>query len=315
MLALKFLKPLFFCVFFFGSICQAEYTVFRIVSSGCEGGQVNKVQSGFSLGSNKVIITALHGVLGCRIHDALEFRNGTPIGNHNDLRIMSVDLGRDIAILSNELFDDWLEADVYLPEEFEEAYITGFPQGILSPDTKIVKFGSPTTSRLSEILRPVDSQQYQLIGSPSPSVEVWRLDGNGQIGHSGAPLVVGDVPVAVVIGGYLSGEFGTFWAVPLSSIQLAPINENELSSIGKLASQFSSPILAPISTAELRIACASELSISDPYQMNQLEYEELWEFEEIVYDNIGRVLYVDFELISASGAKLESIWVSILVEM
>ena len=274
------------------------FELYRIVAEDCRGGQSATFQTGFSYEEGSEIITALHGVLDCAKISGQHFVGQTRQTTISSLSIAHVDVERDLAILSEPSLRSVTETQPNYPNSDAELKITGFPQGSSMPDTIGVKLGEPGIRSLRSILRAKDVLRYEQIGSPSPNVNIIRLDGNAQIGHSGAPLTDLDGTVlGVVIGGYGLGEFGTFWAIPISEITWSSAGNQELERVTSLRGQFSTPIEAPIAVARLALFCGSEVADGElSLSLSSEEFDQVAQFAAVLDENKDRFIYAQVSI-------------------
>lgn len=272
--------------------------IYRITSEECVGGKTTTLQTGFSLSPEAEIVTALHGVSGCSKITARRFDGQKIVSVLEDLFVERADIQRDLAILTKSGLNKLDFSSYIAASEDTEVKITGFPQGSSTPDTIRVRIGEPAIRPLRSILRPKDILKYQSIGSPSPAINILRLDGNAQIGHSGAPLIDSDKNlIGIVIGGYALGEFGTFWAIPFSDINWSKISTEDFNKIAQLHGQFSSQVEAPISIAQLRLTCSPEDNDAlSTFDLTKVEASQLADFAGTLEASKDKFIYADVTL-------------------
>lgn len=274
------------------------FELYRVVGEDCRGGRPAVFQTGFSFAEGAEIVTALHGVSGCAKISAQHFVGQTRESTIRDLSITKVDVERDLAVLSASSLSALVHDMSNTSVSGEKFRITGFPQGSSAPDTIGVQLGEPAIRSLRSILRAKDILRYEQIGSPSPTVNIVRLDGNAQIGHSGAPLTNAEgVVIGIVIGGYELGEFGTFWAIPISEITWTSATASMLDRVSTLRGQFSTTVEAPLAIASLELVCGSaiaddELSLS----LSSKESAQIAKFAATLEENKDRLIYAQVSI-------------------
>lgn len=228
---LKFFSILFISLFLF-NLCQGqEEYVIRITATNCSylngtPGTTNTL-SGFIL-NGKGVMTALHGVCGCRTIVA-EDANGRDLGN---LEIVQADLGNDVALLTSERIrsgyqNKGLEYSTLAPNSLSDQPVTliGFGYGIARPKrTTSCKVRKPATIQL--INGVMSGQKEGLSNRSSPDLYNDILDVDMAIppGCSGAPILYNNKVIGIADGGLAGGSTNYCWAIPVNNIQLAPIS-------------------------------------------------------------------------------------------
>ncbi|MEO0702487.1 MAG: serine protease [Pseudomonadota bacterium] len=208
------------CLVAMGASPARSIELYRVVAEECRNSERPIVQTGFSFASGEAIYTALHGVAGCTNITAQRFDGMRAVETESELYVRLVDIERDIALLANERLNRARRSSTGLPSPGESLSIPGFPRGISQPDRVSVDAGTPPVRSLRTILGADMVQDFARVGSPALNIDVIRLDGNAQVGHSGAPLLdANEIVVGIVVGGFDAGEFGVSWAVPISDIE------------------------------------------------------------------------------------------------
>lgn len=199
-----------------------EGSILRIVAEGCgKRGDNTNIQTGFVLEDYpNHIVTALHGVAHCAKISAVLTQNGPLLFS---AEIDQVDFDRDVALLSVSpgLSVDGLSGtgDVST-RAYSRAVIHGFPQGIVRQKAIGVVVPHPPLIQLRLRIPANSYSAFLKYRSPSPLIDVVEIDGDAQIGQSGAPLVdpATDRVIGVVSGGPGLGQYGFGWAIPLHDL-------------------------------------------------------------------------------------------------
>lgn len=224
--------------------------IFRIVASQCRTSTQSRIFTGFHL--DKVgIVTAAHGVLGCRAFSAKPAAGDAP--QHAAAELALIALDKDLAVLA------W--KDKPLPEATGlERYnaqsqknsgnfmVCGYPNWLSATySCRPVQVISDSTQQLATILRAGPDEEseprYKSFldrKSPDPAIDVFYVSPSELIGHgdSGAPIIdrgSGTVIGVVNGGGAINGK-NVAWAIPLEGISwLSPQDQLVRSKIDKLA--------------------------------------------------------------------------------
>lgn len=206
----------------FWSTPAHPYELFRIIAGSCDFSQGSAILSGFSNNSDEAIFTALHGVAGCKDIVAERFSGSAMVGRETGFRISHVDVRHDVAILMNSTRNRATLPQNPVPTVGQRVFVSGFPRGISAPDTLALTVGDPSTRPLRSMLGSDMIEQFRKVGSPAMDINILRVDGNAQKGHSGAPVLDqnGGI-VGVLIGGFDSGEFGTSWAALMTDLSFS----------------------------------------------------------------------------------------------
>jgi len=226
---LKLFSTLFISLFLF-NLCQGqEEYVIRITATNCSyldgtPGTTNTL-TGFVL-NGKGVMTALHGVCGCRTI-AAEDANGKDLGN---LEIVQADLGNDVALLTSERIRseyqyNGLEYSTLNPNSLSDqpVIMIGFGYGVARPKrTTSCKVRKPATIQLINGIMP--KQKVGLSNRNSPDIYNDILDVDMAIppGCSGAPIIYNGKVVGIADGGLEGGSTNYCWAIPVNKIQLSP---------------------------------------------------------------------------------------------
>lgn len=201
--------------------------IYKIVVAGCEVGPAERVQSGFRVKDQVGIVTALHGVLGCKTIIAEPGGNGRSFHN---LLIGKVDIRHDIAVLwSKELAAPPLAGLTTITETLtidpKNTYqIIGYPFGLFrqkpTVDVKILE-----RTALGNLLPDAAINDIDDRNSPAIDAAVFSIQAHLVPGHSGAPILntQGQV-VGIGNGGLDLGRVEMGWAIPWDGIALQVIS-------------------------------------------------------------------------------------------
>ena len=287
--------------------------IYKIISTGCSHGTSERVQTGFNFQDDQEIMTALHGVAGCDAIRAELYQGGQLANIVGPLSVSRADISRDLAVLSFRGSQPLPITGSSLPNAGKVLKVIGFPQGRGLPGEKPLTV-ERSVSELRSVIKPEYLRSFDAIGSPSLGALVLSLDGNAQIGHSGGPVVDdrGRV-IAVLIGGFDRGEFGTSWAVPFGDARLASVSIDEISELSDLRQRFSSGLASRvrIPVAQLELNCESYFDWSErgfaPTEITPEERPKILEFLDVLgADDNGederKLVYVNFKITRACNA-------------
>ncbi|MCB0589485.1 MAG: carbohydrate-binding protein [Phaeodactylibacter sp.] len=216
--------------------------VFRILLTGCEGGK-GFVQTGFRAQWNgqEGVITALHGVAGCRRCSAAQ--GGEKDGIYlDDLALVAVDIDRDIAFLASRKLQDIpgqpLKGTGYDLSR-DQLQVVGYPDGVLIQRASPVSYHIDPLVGLGVWHQEVRKMCEQR-RSPNCGIKVLLVRGDPLIpGHSGAPLLNQNGQIVGVADGGLKGGLALLnWIIPYKDIQLSSVsyagNANALHSLRQM---------------------------------------------------------------------------------
>jgi hypothetical protein len=227
------------------AICIAANTVrgqtkhiYLIKAFNCNGGPAERSQTGFRIQGLHGIITALHGVAGCRTIKA-QSETGTIL--FDVLSLGRADFGKDVALLiSSELSSlpaDGLPAATE-PEfaSLESIKVAGHPFGIKLLNTQLL-LRDPPTKALRDLLDSDSLAALTARKSPDPAISVLSVQGTLLPGHSGAPVFNSkNLVIGVANGGLKGGTTEITWAIPISSIEWQPVEPPLTQRINQVAS-------------------------------------------------------------------------------
>jgi len=198
--------------------------VAKVIAEGCSQEPIQRTQSGFRVRGKAGIVTALHGVAGCRQISAIPGGGQPAI---TELSIEEVDVGRDVALLQRMAAP--LEPTAGLDWEPELRYdglsVIGYPYGIPSQlRSRQLQLREPPKVALRDLLPPSTLEALRPRNSPDVSIQVLSIEGHIMAGHSGAPLLnASERVVGIANGGLKGGSTGLTWAIPWTSIEWKPV--------------------------------------------------------------------------------------------
>jgi len=206
--------------------CDAQESyVVRITASNCSysyGGRTTNILTGFFL-KDKGIVTALHGVCGCKTI-AAEDAAGKDLGRMN---VSFADLENDVALLSSERgisFSSGFEFSNISPSSLGGQKITmiGFGYGVAKPkSSEIARVRRPPVRSLIDCIKPDHIDSLRVRNSPSVYNEVLDVEIPIAPGCSGAPIIFNEKVVGVANGGLEGGSTNYCWAIPVTKINFS----------------------------------------------------------------------------------------------
>ena len=209
----------------------ADYT-YLVEATDCLSAPSTRTQSGFTTEVEDGIVTALHGVVGCRLITARKDAPGSSV--FRNLFIYRIDADLDLALLRDSEVRITGGFQVSAPPETGpiSALAIGHPSGIPGLHELRVEIPRQPLRRLSDLLPPDIYRPMEGRGSPSVHVTVLGVNGDIQPGHSGAPIVDPEGRViGVANGGLAGGAVGIAWATLLANARwttLSPSVESDL---------------------------------------------------------------------------------------
>jgi hypothetical protein len=208
------------------SVCSAqEKYVLRITASNCQYNKPNRAKTNFSTGfvikwKGKVlgIVTALHGVCGCKAISA-EDKYGK---DFTSLSIINADIANDLAILSSKemksFFKDGLEFSNISSSSLAGKQVTmiSAPHGVkMITDTDYARVRkNPIVDLSTFITQPKIETALTNRGSPDINIEVLNLEATIAKGSSGAPILYEGKVIGIANGGLDEGRTQVCWAIP-----------------------------------------------------------------------------------------------------
>lgn len=204
--------------------------IFTIKASGCKSDQSStiRIQTGFKIKESEGIMTALHGVCGCKFISAID-GEGNQIHN---LKIQSLDVDRDVALIGRERMGLSNESGLVVSSSpltqigGKTGIVYGHPQNIdrITLDHSVRIRNIPLVE-LKELAKNKKARSMLVLrNSPRINIEVISVEGFVQGGLSGGPLMVEGHLLGILNGGLNQGVGGIGWAVPISQVELTPIN-------------------------------------------------------------------------------------------
>jgi hypothetical protein len=204
-----------------GSSFTPSPHIYKIAAANCETGPAERVQSGFRVQNQVGIITALHGVVGCKTIIAEPGGDGQAFHN---LIIGKVDIRHDVAVLwSKELAGAPLVGLATITEtlaiDVAETYqVIGYPFGLFRQkptiDVKVLERTALGNLLPDEAITAIADRD-----SPAIDADVLSVQTHLVPGHSGAPVLnrQGQV-VGIGNGGLDLGRVEMGWAIPWDEI-------------------------------------------------------------------------------------------------
>ena len=179
------------------------------------------LQTGFQIYGVKGIFTSLHGLVDGISFSAKNERNKV----FNELKIISVDVDNDVALMSSPELDKQLLLGIKISPSYasNKYYVIGHPAGI-ELFTKPVTVNTDLV-RLSSLIPPLSKKVFENRSSPNLLNQVISINSGNLIpGNSGSPLINDKFNVlGIVGGGLMKGVAGISWAVPITKLKLLPI--------------------------------------------------------------------------------------------
>lgn len=191
--------------------------IYRIKAGRCRYKPTEREQTGFRVKGKVGIVTALHGIVDCRVINAVTDLGDKPF--FNDLSIREVNIDSDIALLSSPELDlspaDGLETSIYTDDRQNDGFeIVGYPLGLskqkLTTDIEIIGI-----KELYDLIPRRFQVPMVERNSPSPEIAILEIQSHLVPGHSGAPVLDGEGQLIGISNGGLEGgtvEIG--WAIP-----------------------------------------------------------------------------------------------------
>lgn len=190
--------------------------VYQVRATECGAGQKGRRLTGFREAGRRGIVTALHGVVGCENVTASNAQDSRNLGQ---LRIVQVDVARDLAVLSSAPLSSGGTEGIplgQLPSPGSPLRVFGYPHGIPSVLVSNLSMRQQAQVRLSTLLPlSMPLAEFRERNSPRPDILVLSIEGHLTVGHSGAPILNGTGQlVGVANGGLAMGASEITWAIP-----------------------------------------------------------------------------------------------------
>lgn len=195
--------------------------IYKIRAAQCPQAPNERVLTGFRVRNLKGIVTALHGVLGCKTITAQPGGNGPTFDN---LIIGKVDIKRDVALLWSESLNQTQAQGLEIllspkANDYIGLQVIGYPFGLFRQKPTV----DVKVTELTELGNLLPEEAMPAIGkraSPALDIKVFSVQAHLVPGHSGAPLMTqaGRV-MGVGNGGIDLGRVEMAWVIPWSAIE------------------------------------------------------------------------------------------------
>jgi hypothetical protein len=238
--------------------------VFEIIAYGCAAAPRDRRLTGFVVNGVSGIVTALHGVVGCRVVNARGRTRG-----FSRVEVEGVDVTHDVAVLRSAEVQNALNSGSIRPQRrgpvpaaLSDVVALGYPIALARPHVRDLKI-EQREKRIQDLL-PQGDPIYNMLSrrrSPTPTTGIVSLNGFLQPGHSGAPIMDSAGRVFAIANGGIRGE-GIGWAIPIDSIRIAPTSQAR-AVLGSLAAAGDIQQLFSVGTIGLRpVGIRPSISVS-----------------------------------------------------
>jgi len=199
---------------------STQSAIFLVSAHQCPGAQPSRSLTGFRATGIAGVITALHGVAGCR-SIRLQAEQGPVLANQ--VSLTQVEINSDIAVLDSAELENSYRATFSIsntaPSPDQQLQVFGYPEGLLKVLRTTVQVRNPARVPLSNLLSPDLLSELNDRNSPSTLLNIISIQGNLLPGHSGAPIFdPTNHVVAIADGGLKEGTVAISWAIPISSL-------------------------------------------------------------------------------------------------
>lgn len=230
----RFIITILFSFYFFG-LLEARFfqeNVYRVIISCPNKPTIS--QSGFAskIDNTEGIFTALHGIAICGHSAKISVNNGVT----KSASLSHADIQNDIAVLQTSSFKGFLTPKTQ-NKNLKDLRVEGYPRGFtikLGRNVQIIN--PPIYERLDKLGVISINTLNNVRKSPIGNSTVLLLSGPIMIGDSGSPILSNNEVIAVVNGGLNKGQYSISWAIPISKINLKPIDihNDEIIRLSKL---------------------------------------------------------------------------------
>jgi hypothetical protein len=283
---------LFLLVYCFSTYSQPIEQNIYLIKNVCGNHCQQTLQTGFRLKNHKGIYTTLHGLSGATKISAKNNKN-----QFENLNIVMVDFGRDIAILSNSELDK-----APLSEGLTEAtdlnfpvntsfFFYGHPFGVAMVPRNDIKLANPALITLIDRIPKAEQKLYKDRKSPRLDIEVIEMRYNFGNGESGSPILnPQNQVIGINDGGYASINIS--WAIPITKIKLT--NKINFDSINNLKS-----IPVKLHSYQIDVEEISGLDVTELSEKFQNWYFSLMKINP-TNDTVDRIKFFDKNALSNS---------------
>jgi len=190
------------------------------------------------------IVTALHGVVGCKAIKVPQ--------RYKKLKIVQADIKRDVAFLYSSELENGSQLKTENSAKYKGLYVVGHPLGITLLRSNDLLIRQPSRRILKDLIpRGKLFKDLDNRNSPSLGISVLSIEGNFLKGHSGAPIFnAQNKIVGVVNGGLGHGYSGIVWAIPWADIRWQSYSQIK-EKLSKLKTKPQANVLANYSSEEI----------------------------------------------------------------
>lgn len=234
--------------------------IYQITAEECPQNPNRRLQTGFAVSNGNVtgIVTALHGVIGCKNIIATP-DNAIPIRN---LEVSHVDIDHDIALLTTQTLPISFSGIKHFISDFndlniscesttsEPVIVLGYPRAANFKEKRegVISCVRNLKQKLSDDPNRTEEYEVQkalrIRNSPHLKIDIFDVKVSGVThGDSGAPIFKKDTDrlLGVTIGGLGTGNV---WGIPWNSITWNPSNRPDIAErLASLQKQALSPSL------------------------------------------------------------------------
>ncbi len=244
---------------------QPDPFIFRLKISGCVDNPSRQIaQTGFRVKGWPGIITALHGVAGCKQINAIA-ETGVFF---NDLTLAQVDIDHDVALLSNpnqpiSAAEGLGTGDPYQLGNNDILHLVGYPETATFAIRRNTQ--PPEIRPLGTLLQPGDMTTSTMNrNSPNPQIDILSVQVNMMHGDSGAPLLddLNEVD-GIADGGWDDGKVQIGWAIPFSEIHFQGTDSSEVKARLQLLGN-QDPAKAPVFSMTLDPGSVEQVTVQEP---------------------------------------------------
>lgn len=230
--------------FVYNNWTQAEVSDIFQIRCSSQSDDSSSTLTGFCAEGITGIVTALHGVAGCKKLSAIQRHSDRKDVEFNDLNIIKVDIDRDVALLSSKFKREFSSKGLVIgPKQThrnKKISIVGYPLGIDEQlCSRKLRIRDRPRRTLYSLIPPGNIRKsLKKRKSPNLDKEVLSIEGHLAPGHSGAPILDEyNQVIGVADGGLQEGKGEIVWAIPWHDIEWKSYSEvkNDIENLEKLA--------------------------------------------------------------------------------